>query len=250
MGMGKKAALAAVGLFSGVGGAIAFKLDQEVKAELSLHPPKLPWSHSGNFDSLDHASIRRGFQVYKQVCAACHSMRFLAYRNLVGVTHTEEEAKAQAEEIQTLDGPDESGEMFMRPGKLADYFPKPFANDAAASAANNGAIPPDLSFITLARHGGENYIYHLLNGYCDPPAGIELRDGQYFNPYFLGGAIGMGPPLYNEIIEYDDGTPATQSQLTKDVCTFLVWAASPEHKWSVLKSRKILFTPKVTAGAS
>jgi ubiquinol-cytochrome c reductase cytochrome c1 subunit len=104
---------------------------------------------------------------------------------------------------------------------------KPFANDAAAAAANNGAIPPDLSYIVLARHGGEDYIYHLLNGYCDPPAGIELREGQNFNPYFPGGAIGMGAPLYSEIIEYDDGTPATQSQLAKDVCTFLTWTASP-----------------------
>merc|ERR1711974_397191 len=104
--------------------------------------------------------------VYKQVCAACHSMRYLAYRNLVDISHTEEEAKKEAEEIQTLDGPDEAGNMFMRPGKLADYFPRPFANDAAASAANNGAIPPDLSFITLGRHGGEDYVYHLLNGYC------------------------------------------------------------------------------------
>jgi len=271
LGLGKKAALAAVGVFSGVGGAVAFKLDQEVKADLTLHPPHLPWTHSGPIDSLDHASIRRGYQVYKQVCAACHSMRYLAYRNLVGVSHTEEEAKAEAEESQALDGPDEAGNMFMRPGKLADYFPRPFANDAAASAANNGAIPPDLSFITLARHGGEDYVYHLLNGYCDPPAGVELREGQHFNPYYPGGAIGMGAPLYNEIIEYDDGTPATQSQLTKDVCTFLVWAGSPEHdmrkrmvikasmifgilittsyymkrhKWSVIKSRKLIFTPK------
>merc|ERR1711962_1443920 len=113
------AALAAAGLFSGVGGAVAYKLDQEVQAELSLHAPHLPWSHSGNFDSLDHASIRRGYQVYKQVCAACHSMRYLAYRNLVDISHTEEEAKKEAEEIQTLDGPDEAGNMFMRPGKLA-----------------------------------------------------------------------------------------------------------------------------------
>lgn len=271
MGMGKKAALAAVGVVSGVGGAVAFKLDQEVQADLSLHPPGLVWSHSGWFDSLDHASVRRGYQVYKQVCAACHSMKYLAYRNLVGVTHTEEEAKAEAEEIQALDGPDEAGNMFMRPGKLADYFPRPFANDAAAAAANNGAIPPDLSFIALARHGGEDYIYHLLNGYCDPPAGIELREGQNFNPYFPGGAIGMGAPLYNEIIEYEDGTPATLSQLSKDVCTYLVWSGSPEfdmrkkmgikaftilggmlvftyymkrHKWSMIKTRKLVFTPK------
>merc|ERR1711872_235856 len=154
---------------------------------------------------------------------ACHSMRFLAFRNLVGVSHTEAEA------CQVLDGPNEAGDMFMRPGKLSDYFPLPFANDAAAAAANNGAIPPDLSFITLGRHGGEDYIYHLLTSYCDPPAGVELMDGQHFNPYFPGGAIGMAPPIYNEIIEYDDGTPATQSQLAKDVAVFLTWAASPEH---------------------
>jgi len=268
---GKKAALTGLGVFAGVGGAIAYKLDQEVKADLTIHAPNLPWSHSGPFDSLDHASIRRGYQVYKQVCAACHSMRFLAFRNLVGVSHTEAEAKEIAEEAQVEDGPNEAGEMFMRPGKLSDYFPSPFPNDAAAAAANNGAIPPDLSFIPLARHGGEDYIYHLLNGYCDPPAGIELRDGQHFNPYFPGGAIGMGPPIYNEIVEYEDGTPATQSQVAKDVCTFLVWAASPEHdmrkkmavkcalmfsllfgaayymkrhKWSSVKSRKVLYTPR------
>jgi len=276
VGLGKKAALMAVGAVTGVGGAVAYKLDQEVKANMALHAPKLPWSHSGMIDSLDHASVRRGYQVYKQVCAACHSMRFLAYRNLVGITHTEEEAKAEAEESQTLDGPDEAGSMFMRPGKLADNFPSPFPNDAAASAANNGAIPPDLSFIILARHGGEDYVYHLLNGYCDPPAGIELKEGQNFNPYYPGGAIGMGAPLYNEIIEYDDGTPATLSQLAKDVTTFLVWAASPEHdmrkkmgikalmclglmfgltfyvkrqRWSVIKSRKVFYTPtSATAG--
>jgi len=268
---GKKAALATLGMFTGVGGAVAYQLDQEVKADLTLHPPHLDWSHGGYFSSLDHASIRRGYQVYKQVCAACHSMRFLAFRNLVGVSHTEAEAKELAEEVQIPDGPNQDGDMFERPGKLSDYFPKPFANDAAAAAANNGAIPPDLSFITLARHGGEDYIYHLLNGYCDPPAGIELREGQHFNPYYPGGAIGMGPPIYNEIVEYEDGTPATQSQVAKDVCTFLTWAASPEHdmrkrfavkslmifsfllsfsyymkrhKWSLLKSRKVVYTPR------
>ena len=167
LGAGKKAALAALGAFSGVGAAVAYKLDQSVKADLTLHPPHLHWTHSGLIDSLDHASIRRGYQVrvvsclalhvtlvvqvYKQVCAACHSMRYMAFRNLVGVSHTELEAKAEAEEVQVQDGPDESGEMFMRPGKLSDYFPKPFANDAAAAAANNGAIPPDLSYIVLAR---------------------------------------------------------------------------------------------------
>jgi len=276
MGMAKKLALGGAGAIAGIGGAAALKLDQEVRADLTLHPPNLPWTHGGVIDSLDHESVRRGFQVYKQVCAACHSMRYLAFRNLIGVSHTEEEAKAIAEEEQVLDGPAEDGEMFLRPGKPSDYFPLPFANDAAAAAANNGAIPPDLSYIVLARHGGEDYIYHLLNGYCDPPAGIDLREGQYFNPYFPGGAIGMAPPIYNEIIEYDDGTPATQSQVAKDVCTFLTWAASPEHdmrkkmaikalsmlsilavfsyyikrhKWSVIKSRKILYTPRIETPA-
>ena len=121
---------------------MAYALDESVKADLHLHPPSLKWSHSGYIDSLDHASIRRGYQVYKQVCSACHSMKFLAYRNLVGIAYTEEEAKAEAAEVQVMDGPDESGAMFERPGKLSDYFPKPYANDAAAAAANNGAIPP------------------------------------------------------------------------------------------------------------
>jgi len=270
--LGKKVALGLIGATTGGAAAVVAALDESVKADLVLHPPKLPWSHNGPLESLDHASIRRGYQVYKQVCSACHSMRFLAFRNLVDVAYGEEEAKELAQDVMVVDGPNDAGEMFERPGKLSDYFPKPYANDEAAAAANNGAIPPDLSFIALARHGREDYIYHLLTSYCDPPAGIELMDGQHFNPYFPGGAIGMAAPLYNEIIEYDDGTPATQSQLAKDVAVFLTWAASPEHdlrkkmsikaltalsittgllfyykrfRWSVLKTRKIVATPKV-----
>jgi len=269
--LGKKVAIATMGTLFGGGSALALALDDSVKADLTLHAPALPWSHNGHFDSLDHASIRRGYEVYKQVCSACHSLRFIAYRNLIGVSHTEAEAKAEAAEVMVTDGPNENGDMFQRPGKLADYLPKPYANDNAAAAANNGAIPPDLSYIALARHGGENYVYHLLTSYCDPPAGIELREGQNFNPYFPGGAIGMAAPIYNEIIEYGDGTPATQSQLAKDICTFLTWTASPEHdvrkklsikvlslltltgaifwyikrhRWMVVKSRKLVYTPR------
>lgn len=169
------------------------------------------------------------------------------------------------------DGPNEAGEYFMRPGKLSDYFPSPYPNEEAALAANNGAYPPDLSWIVSARHGGEDYIFALLTGYHEPPAGISLREGQYYNPYFPGGAIGMAQALYNEAMEYSDGTPATASQLAKDVATFLKWASEPEwddrkrifikacgifsvllvltyyikrHKWSALKTRKIAFYPK------
>jgi ubiquinol-cytochrome c reductase cytochrome c1 subunit len=103
--------------------------------------------------------------------------------------------------VQILDGPDDTGNMFKRPGKLSDYFPAPYPNEEAARAANNGAYPPDLSYITAARHGGEDYVFALLTGYCDPPAGVQLREGQYYNPYFPGGAIGMAQALYNEVSE-------------------------------------------------
>ncbi|GAB0088525.1 Cytochrome c1 [Sergentomyia squamirostris] len=268
----QKRLLASMGMLAGGAGALVYALEQSVQAsDAIVHSPKNPWNHSGLISSLDHASIRRGYEVYKQVCAACHSMRYIAYRNLVGVSHTEAEAKAEAEETQVRDGPNESGEYFMRPGKLSDYFPNPYANEEAARAANNGAFPPDLSYIVLARKGGEDYIFALLTGYVDPPAGVVLREGQHYNPYFPGGAISMAQALYNEVLEYDDGTPATASQLAKDVATFLKWCSEPEHderkrmlikvagiftilgvlayyikrhKWSVLKSRKVVYQPK------
>merc|ERR1712226_1418049 len=129
---------------------------------MGLHPPHYPWSHHGMFSTFDHNSIRRGYQVYKQVCAACHSMDYVCYRHLVGVVMTEAEAKV-------VDGPNEEGNMFERPGKLADAFPRPYQNREAAMAANNGAEPPDLSFVVRAREGMEDY--------------MELGEGQYYNPY-------------------------------------------------------------------
>jgi ubiquinol-cytochrome c reductase cytochrome c1 subunit len=123
-----------------------------------LHAPAYPWSHNGLLDTFDHAAIRRGYQVYREVCSTCHSLDRIAWRNLVGVSHTVDEAKAMAEEVEYQDGPDGTGEMFQRPGKLADYMPKPYANDEAARAGNAGALPPDLSLITKARHGGADYI--------------------------------------------------------------------------------------------
>lgn len=268
---GKKVAVGLLGAATSGAVGLGVALQTAVWAgDLELHPPKYPWSHGGFLQSLDHQSIRRGYQVYKQVCAACHSMNYMYYRNLVDVCFTEEEAKAEAEEVQVVDGPDDEGNMFERPGKLSDRFPQPYPNDEAAKAANNGALPPDLSFIVNARHGGEDYIFSLLTGYCDPPEGIEVREGLAYNPYFPGGAIGMVQQLYDEGIEYDDGTPATVSQMAKDVCTFLRYAAEPEHddrkrmgmktmmifgilfavlysmkrhRWSTLKTRKMAFKP-------
>jgi len=259
----------AVGALAAGGIATGMLLQPNVNASGDVAPPSFSWTHTGVLSSLDHASVRRGYQVYKQVCQACHSMQYIAYRNLIGVSHTEEEARALAEEVQVVDGPDDDGNMFERPGKLSDYFPNPYANEEAARAANNGAYPPDLSYIVSARKGGEDYIFSILTGYReDPPAGIDIREGLYFNDYFPGQAIAMAQQLYPGVVEYDDGTPATVSQMAKDVSTFLRWASEPElddrkrmgikaltilsflslvclyykrHKWSVLKTRKLVY---------
>lgn len=156
------------------------------EAEHGMHPPQFPWSHEGPFSSYDHASIRRGHQVYQQVCAACHSLERIHFRELVGVCYTEDEAKALAADAEIEDGPNEEGEPFTRPGKLADAFPSPYKNEEAARFTNGGAYPPDLSVMTKARHDGQNYLFSLLLGYRDPPAGVEVREGLYYNPYFPG----------------------------------------------------------------
>ncbi|TPX50695.1 hypothetical protein SeLEV6574_g00759 [Synchytrium endobioticum] len=235
-----------------------------------LHPPHYPWDHHKLWLSYDHASLRRGYQVYREVCAACHSLERIAWRNLVGVTHTENEAKTMAAEYEYEDGPNDRGEMFMRSGKLSDYMPKPYPNEEAARAANAGAYPPDLSCIARARHGEEDYVMALLLGYYDPPAGFKLPEGKHYNPYFPGGAISMARALYDEVVDYEDGTPNNASQLAKDVSAFLAWTSYPEHderkkmgmktiviasvlmglsiwwkrfKWAYIKSRKIVFKP-------
>lgn len=163
------------------------------------------------------------------MCSSCHSLNRIAFRNLVDVAFTEDEAKEMAEEIEVEDGPNEEGLMFSRPGRLSDYMPAPYPNEEAARYANNGALPPDLSLIVKARHGGENYLWALLTGYRDAPEGINVREGLYYNPYFPGGQIAMAQALYDGAVEYEDGTEATASQMAKDVATFLAWAAEPEH---------------------
>jgi len=216
-------------------------------------------------------SLRRGFQVYREVCASCHSLSRVPYRSFVGTVLTVDEAKALAEENEYDTEPNDQGEIEQRPGKLSDYLPAPYKNDEAARFANNGALPPDLSLIVKARHGGCDYIFNLLTGYPEEaPAGANVGAGLNFNPYFPGTGIAMARVLYDGIVEYEDGTPATTSQMAKDVTEFLNWAAEPEmddrkrmgmkvlvvttvmfamsvwikrYKWAWLKSRKIVYDP-------
>lgn len=185
------------------------------------------WRHEGPFGTFDRAAVQRGFLVYKDVCAACHSLRFVAFRNLEEIGLSEGEVKAVAETYQIVDGPDDSGDMFERPGKPSDRFPSPFPNEKAARAANGGAYPPDLSLIVKARAGGEDYIYSVLTGYQEPPAGVELRAGMNYNAYFPGHQIAMPPPLSEGLVTYPDGTEATVDQMAHDVVAFLAWAAEP-----------------------
>ena len=186
------------------------------------------FSFQGPFGTYDRGELQRGFQVYQEVCSACHSLKYFAFRNLRSIGFDEVQAKAIAAQYEVMGGPDEEGEMFERPAVLADFMPAPFANDNAARAANNGALPPDLSLIVKARAGGEDYVYSLLTGYADPPADVELGEGMDYNPYFGGGQIAMPPPLLEDGVEYADGTKASVDQMARDVTTFLTWAAEPD----------------------
>ena len=191
---------------------------------------KTDWSFKGPFGKFDRASLQRGYQVYQEVCSSCHSMKYLSYRNLVeegGPEFSVEQAKAIAASFEVKDGPNADGEMFMRPGRLSDKFVMPYENEKAAQAANGGAYPPDMSVLVKARGGGANYIYSVLMGYEDPPAGMELDDGVYYNKYMYGNKIKMASPLDDDIVEYSDGTKATVDQMAKDVTTFLQWTAEP-----------------------
>lgn len=218
----------------------------------SLHATAYPWEHEKYFKTFDHAALRRGFQVYREVCASCHSLSRIPWRSLVGTMMTVDEAKALAEENEYDTEPNDEGEIEKRPGKLSDYIPDPYKNDEAGRAANNGALPPDLSLITKARHGGCDYIFSLLTGYPEePPAGAVVPSGLNFNPYFPGTGIAMARVLYDGLVEYEDGTPATTSQMAKDVVEFLNWSAEPEMDerkrmgWKVMAIGSVLFAISV-----
>ncbi len=220
-----------------------------VQASESVHDmPKLYWSFDGPFGTYDRGALQRGFQVYSQVCSSCHSMKYISYRNLSALGYNEAEIKAIAAEYTTMDGPDDEGEMFERSMKPSDKLKSPFENDAAARYANNGALPPDLSLIVKARAGGADYIFSILTGYEDVPAGETLSDGQYWNKQMAGHKIAMAPPLSAESVEYSDGTGMTVEQYARDVSHFLAWAASPEMEVRKRTGIKVLLYLFLFAG--
>ena len=191
---------------------------------------KTDWSFKGLFGKFDRAALQRGYQVYTEVCSSCHSMKYLSYRNLAeegGPEFTVAQAKAIAASFEVTDGPNDDGEMYTRPGKLSDKFVMPYDNVKAAQAANGGAYPPDMSVLVKARGDGVDYIYSLLQGYEDPPLGMSLDDGVYYNKYMYGNKIKMSNQLSDGLVEYGDGTNASVEQMAKDVTTFLMWAAEP-----------------------
>lgn len=211
-------------------------------------PPKQRWSFAGPFGKFDRGQLQRGLKVYREVCSVCHGLKSIAFRNLAdpgGPGFTTAQAEAIAAEYKIQDGPNDQGEMFERPGRLADYFPAPFPNEQAARARYN-AVPPDLSVIAKARgfergfpywvldmvtqyqEQGPDYITALLRGYKDkPPAGVTLPPGSFYDEYYPGHAIAMPPPLTDQRVDYTDGSPTTVEQYAKDISAFLMWAAEP-----------------------
>jgi ubiquinol-cytochrome c reductase cytochrome b/c1 subunit len=234
-------AVALASSLSALATQMAFAQEQEI-------PPKQHWSFAGPFGSYDPEQLQRGFKIYREVCSTCHSLKLLAFRNLSdsgGPGFSEAQAAAIAAGFQVTDGPNDQGQMFQRPGKIADHFPPPFPNDQAARAALGGGLPPDMSVLAKARsvergfpwfifdaftqyqEDGPDYIHAILNGYEDPPAGFTLAPGAQYNKYFPGHAIAMPKPLSDGQVEYTDGAPTTVDQYGRDVAAFLMWAAEP-----------------------
>lgn len=200
----------------------------------SNHAPEIAqqsWSFTPPFGTYDNAQLQRGFQVYQGICATCHSMRLLSYRNLGepgGPEFSPKAVEVLASQVQVTDGPNEKGEMFQRPARPSDRFRSPFANDQLARLANNGALPPDLSVIAKARPDGPDYLYALLTGYRQPPPGFQVAQGMHYNEAFPGHQIAMPPPLSDGVITYTDGTKPTVDNYAKDVSAYLMWAAEPK----------------------
>jgi len=224
--------------------AAALILGSAGQAQAAVEVLKQDWSFEGIFGTYDRASAQRGLQVYKEVCAGCHSLDQIYYRNLADIGYSTAAIKAFAAEEEVQDGPDSEGEMYMRPARPSDRFVRPFPNDNAARAGNNGAFPPDLSLMVEARVGGPNYLHALLTGYSDPPSGKTVMEGMSYNKYFPGNQIAMPPPLLDDAVEYSDGTKATVEQMSRDIVTFLAWTSEPnmeERKSMGVKVMLFLF---------
>jgi ubiquinol-cytochrome c reductase cytochrome c1 subunit len=196
-------------------------------AQEAAEPPHQSWSFDGPFGTFDRAAAQRGYQVYKEICSNCHSLKEGYYRDLAGIGLSEGQIAATAASV-SVPTIDDSGAPAERAGLPSDHFRSPFPNEIAARAALNGALPPDLSVIVKARAGGANYIYALLTGFSDPPAGMKMGQGMYYNKYFPGSQIAMPPPLADGAVTYADGTPATVQQMAHDVTTFLTYMSEPE----------------------
>jgi ubiquinol-cytochrome c reductase cytochrome c1 subunit len=213
---------------------VSFGVSNVMAAGAGKEPPKRTWTTQGPFGKFDRAQLKRGWQVYSEVCAACHSINQIYYRNLVEIGFSDAEMKeiAAAAEIPAEPNEDgethKDGERIMRPGKPFDKVKTPFPNDNAARAANGGALPPDLTLMVKARHGGADYVHALLAGYSNAPSGVEMQDGMSYNEYFPGAQLAMAAPLAEDGVEYADGTKATVSQMAEDVTAFLIWTAEPE----------------------
>ena len=227
-------------LWSFINGAITFAEEGKpatAEHEFHKHPKELALASDGPFGKFDKQQLQRGFQVYKEVCAACHSLRLVAFRDLAQLGYNEAEVKAIAGGFQVPGVDPNTGEANTRAGLPTDYFPKPYPNDIAARAANNNAIPPDLSLMTKARHEGPAYVYSLLTGYQNQPAELlkkfpdaKTPQGLHYNPYFANLNLAMPPPLTTAgQVTYGPGNPQpTVAQMSKDVAAFLVWSAEPK----------------------
>lgn len=210
--------------------------------------PSMNWSFNGPIGTYDKASLQRGYKIYREVCASCHSMKRVFFRNLEDLGYNEGQIKNIAKEFTYPSEPNEEGEIVDRPGLPSDTFKSPYANEQAAKYANNGALPPDLSLIIKARANGANYVYGLLTGYTQAPHGVEVAEGQYYNKYFPGNKLAMIPPLSDGQVAYEDGTPETLDQYARDVVQFLTWASDPHMEDRKRTGMKVLIFLAVFAG--